>query len=72
MGAQLLSCGRLFVTPMDAAHQACLSMEFSMQEYWGESPFPSPKHVYIHIQRQRHVHIGVQYIRMQVLSVADF
>ena len=42
MGAQLLSCGRLFVTPMDVAHQASLSMEFSTQEYWSESPFPSP------------------------------
>ena len=72
MGAQLLSCGRLFVTPMDVAHQASPSMEFSTQEYWSESPFPSPKHEYIHIQRQRHVYIHVQYIRMQALSVADF
>ena len=30
---------RLFVTPWTAAHQAPLSMEFSMQEYWNGLPF---------------------------------
>ena len=28
--------------PMDIAHQALLSMEFSRQEYWSVLPFPSP------------------------------
>ena len=28
--------------PMDVAHQAPLSMEFSRQEYWSVLPFPSP------------------------------
>ena len=37
-----LSCDRLLVTPWMVAHQAPLSMEFSRQEYWSESPFPSP------------------------------
>ena len=32
---------RLFVTPWTAAHQAPLSMEFSMQEYWNGLPFPT-------------------------------
>ena len=31
---ELLSRGRLFVTPRTAACQAPLSMEFSRQEYW--------------------------------------
>ena len=30
------------VTPWAVAHQAPLSTEFSKQEYWGGSPFPSP------------------------------
>ena len=30
------------VTPWTVAHQAPLSMEFSMQEYWSGLPFPSP------------------------------
>ena len=30
------------VTPWTVACQAPLSMEFSRQEYWSESPFPSP------------------------------
>ena len=33
---------QLFVTPWTVAHQAPLSMGFSRQEYWSESPFPSP------------------------------
>ena len=32
----------LFVTPCTIAHQALLSMRFSMQEYCSELPFPSP------------------------------
>ena len=28
--------------PMDIAHQAPLSMEFSRDEYWSGLPFPSP------------------------------
>ena len=28
--------------PRSVAHQAPLSMEFSRQEYWSGSPFPSP------------------------------
>ena len=31
------------VTPWTAAHQPPLSMEFSRQDYWSESPFPSPE-----------------------------
>ena len=37
-----LSRVQLFVTPWIAAHQAPLSMRFSMQEYWSGLPFPSP------------------------------
>ena len=29
-------------TPLTAAHQAPLCMEFSRQEYWSGLPFPSP------------------------------
>ena len=32
----------LFVIPWTVAHQAPLSMEFSMQEYWSGLPFPTP------------------------------
>ena len=32
----------LFATPWTVAYQAPLSMEFSRQEYWSGSPFPSP------------------------------
>ena len=32
----------IFVTPLSVAHQAPVSMEFSMQEYWSGLPFPSP------------------------------
>jgi len=31
------------VIPWTAAHQACLSVEFSRQEYWSGWPFPSPE-----------------------------
>ena len=31
--------------PMDCAHQAPPSMEFSRQEYWSGLPFPSPGHL---------------------------
>ena len=37
-----LSHIRLFATPWTVAHQAPPSMEFSRQEYWSGSPFPSP------------------------------
>ena len=30
--------------PIDAAHQAPLSLGLSRQEHWSELPFPSPKH----------------------------
>ena len=30
--------------PIDAAHQAPLSMGFSRQEHWSGLPFPSPMH----------------------------
>ena len=39
---KLLSCVQLFATPWIVAYQASLSIEFSRQEYWSESPFPSP------------------------------
>ena len=35
-------CMLSHVTPWTAARQADLSMDFSRQEYWNESPFPSP------------------------------
>ena len=38
---QLLSWAQLFVTPQTVAHQAPLSLEFSREEYWSGSPFPS-------------------------------
>ena len=37
-----LSHVRLFVTQWTVAYQAPQSMEFSRQEYWSGSPFPSP------------------------------
>ena len=40
--AQLFCCVHLFATPWTIAHQAPLSMRFSMQKYWSEMPFPSP------------------------------
>ena len=36
---------QLFATPSTVALQAPLSMEFSRQEYWSESPFPVIKPV---------------------------
>ena len=36
----MLSRVRLFVTPWTIAHHLPLSMGFSRQEYWSESPFP--------------------------------
>ena len=33
----------LFATLWTVAHQAPLSMGFSMQEYWNGLPFPSPR-----------------------------
>ena len=41
----VLSCFshvRLIVTPWTVARQAHLSMRFSRQEYWSESPWPPP------------------------------
>ena len=40
--AQLLSCVQLFAIPWTVAHQAPLSIEFPVQEYWSGLPFPSP------------------------------
>ena len=37
-----LSHVQLFATPWTVAYQAPQSMEFSRQEYWSGSPFPSP------------------------------
>ena len=39
---QLLSRSWFFVTPWTVACQACLSTEFSRQEYWSGLPCPSP------------------------------
>ena len=36
------SCVHLFVSPWTVAHQAPLSMGFSMQEYWSGLPCPPP------------------------------
>ena len=33
------------VTPGTVAHQAPLSLKFSMQEYWSGQPFPSPEYL---------------------------
>ena len=40
--AQSLNHVRLSVTPWTVAHQAPVSMEFSMQEYWIKFAFPPP------------------------------
>ena len=37
----MLSCVKLFATPLTVAHQAPLSMRFPRQEYWRGLPFPS-------------------------------
>ena len=42
MKVKSLSRVQLFATPWTVAHQAPLSMEFSRQEHWSGSPFPSP------------------------------
>ena len=39
---KLLSCVQLFMTPWTITYQVPPSMEFSSQEYWSGSPFPSP------------------------------
>ena len=41
MKVKLLSYVQLFATPCTVACQAPLSMEFSRQESWSGSPFPS-------------------------------
>ena len=40
---QSLSHVQLFVTPMDCSPPVSLHMEFSRQEYWSGSPFPTPR-----------------------------
>ena len=40
--AKLLQSCLTLCDPMDVAHQAPLSMEFSREEYWSGLPFPSP------------------------------
>ena len=40
--AQLLSCVWLFGAQWTVIHEAPLSMEFSMQEYWSGLPFSAP------------------------------
>ena len=39
----MLSCAQCFSTPWTVAHQAPLSMGFSMREYWSGFPFPPPR-----------------------------
>ena len=41
MFSKCISC--VLIVQWTVAHQACLSMEFSRQEYWSGLPFPSPK-----------------------------
>ena len=43
MKVKSLSHVQLLATPWTAAHQAPLSMGFSMQEYWSGLPLPSPR-----------------------------
>ena len=38
----VLTCVRLFVTPLTAFYQTPLSMGFSRQAYWSGLPFPVP------------------------------
>ena len=38
----MLSCVWLFTIPRTIAHQAPLSMEFSIEELWSGLPFPTP------------------------------
>ena len=52
-----LSRVQLFVTPWTAAHQAPLSMGFSMQEYWSGLPLPSPQKGYGHHEKLSHFYI---------------
>ena len=40
--ACMLCCVRIFVAPQTVAHKAPLSLGFPRQEYWSESPFPTP------------------------------
>ena len=44
MKVKSLSRVRLCATPYMAAHEAPLSLGFSMQEHWSGLPFPSPVH----------------------------
>ena len=43
MSAGMHAKSHLFVIPWTLAHQAPLSMEFSRQDYWSESPISSPR-----------------------------
>ena len=36
----MLNCVQLFATPWTVAHQALVSMEFFMREYWSGFPLP--------------------------------
>ena len=38
----MLSCVKLFATPLTVVHRAPLSMRFPRQEYWRGLPFPPP------------------------------
>ena len=42
LSTQMLSCVKLFATPVNVAHRAPLSMRFPKQEYWRGLPFPPP------------------------------
>ena len=42
--AKLLQSCLTLCDPIDAAHQAPLSLGFSRQEHWSGLPFPSPMH----------------------------
>ena len=40
-----LSCVQFFATPWTVAHQAALSMGFSLQDYWSGLHFPPPGNI---------------------------
>ena len=42
---------RLCATPWTAAYQVPPSLGFSKQEYWSGLPLPSPKHPFIHFEK---------------------
>ena len=45
--AKLLSHVQLFATPRAVAHQALMSAEISMQQYWSGLPFPTLERLYL-------------------------